>query len=76
MVCSKPCAHTRTRSSFVQVRHEEAAAFMACSYAKHTGKLGACVATSGPGGTHLLNGLYDARLDSQLVIAITGLPIS
>lgn len=58
---------------FVQVRHEEAAAFMACSYAKHTGKLGACVATSGPGGIHLLNGLYDAKLDNQPVIAITGL---
>jgi pyruvate dehydrogenase (quinone) len=58
---------------FVQVRHEEAAAFMACSWAKHTGKLGACIATSGPGGIHLLNGLYDAKLDSQPVIAITGL---
>jgi pyruvate dehydrogenase (quinone) len=58
---------------FVQVRHEEAAAFMACSWAKHTGKLGACIATSGPGGIHLLNGLYDAKLDNQPVIAITGL---
>jgi hypothetical protein len=58
---------------FVQVRHEEAAAFMACSWAKHTGKLGACIATSGPGGIHLLNGLYDAKLDTQPVIAITGL---
>ncbi|HYY68963.1 MAG TPA: thiamine pyrophosphate-dependent enzyme [Terriglobales bacterium] len=58
---------------FIQVRHEEAAAFMACSWAKHTGKLGACVATSGPGGIHLLNGLYDAKLDNQPVIAITGL---
>src|ERR687888_2093775 len=57
---------------FIQVRHEEAAAFMACSWAKHTGKLGACVATSGPGGIHLLNGLYDAKLDNQPVIAITG----
>jgi len=66
----------RTRQDqirFVQVRHEEAAAFMACSYAKHTGKLGACIATSGPGGIHLLNGLYDAKLDGQPVIAITGL---
>src|SRR5215467_2672117 len=58
---------------FVQVRHEEAAAFMACGYAKFTGKLGVCLATSGPGGIHLLNGLYDAKLDSQSVLAITGL---
>jgi pyruvate dehydrogenase (quinone) len=57
---------------FVQVRHEEAAAFMACGYAKYTGKLGVCVATSGPGGIHLLNGLYDAKLDGQPVLAITG----
>src|SRR5438128_7340213 len=58
---------------FVQVRHEEAAAFMACGYAKYTGKLGVCLATSGPGGIHLLNGLYDAKLDGQPVLAITGL---
>ncbi|HKW98278.1 MAG TPA: thiamine pyrophosphate-dependent enzyme [Bryobacteraceae bacterium] len=58
---------------FIQVRHEEAAAFMACGYAKHTGKLGCCLATSGPGGIHLLNGLYDAKLDGQPVLAITGL---
>jgi len=58
---------------FVQVRHEEAAAFMACGYAKWTGKLGVCIATSGPGGIHLLNGLYDAKLDGQPVLAITGL---
>jgi len=58
---------------FVQVRHEEAAAFAACAYAKWTGKLGVCVVTSGPGGIHLLNGLYDAKLDSQPVLAITGL---
>jgi pyruvate dehydrogenase (quinone) len=45
---------------FVQVRHEESAAFMACAYAKYTGRLGVCLATSGPGGIHLLNGLYDA----------------
>ena len=57
---------------FVQVRHEEAAAFMACAYAKWTGRLGACIATSGPGGIHLLNGLYDAKLDGQPVLAITG----
>src|SRR5207302_8551992 len=59
---------------FIQVRHEEAAAFMACAYAKFTGKLGVCVATSGPGGIHLLNGLYDAKLDKQPVLALTGLP--
>src|SRR3954453_11618310 len=59
---------------FVQVRHEEAAAFMACAYAKFTGKLGVCLATSGPGGIHLLNGLYDARADGQPVLAITGMP--
>ena len=58
---------------FVQVRHEEAAAFAACGYAKYTGKLGVCIATSGPGGIHLLNGLYDAKLDHQPVLAITGL---
>src|ERR1700750_54944 len=58
---------------FIQVRHEEAAAFMACGYAKFTDKLGVCLATSGPGGIHLLNGLYDAKLDGQPVLAITGL---
>jgi pyruvate dehydrogenase (quinone)/pyruvate oxidase len=66
----------RTRQDkirFVQVRHEEAAAFMACGYAKFTGKLGVCLATSGPGGIHLLNGLYDAKMDGQPVLAITGL---
>lgn len=57
---------------FVKVRHEESAAFMACAYAKYTGKLGVCLATSGPGGIHLLNGLYDAKLDGQPVLAITG----
>jgi pyruvate dehydrogenase (quinone) len=59
---------------FVEVRHEEAAAFMACGYAKFTGRLGVCLATSGPGGVHLLNGLYDAKLDGQPVLAITGMP--
>jgi pyruvate dehydrogenase (quinone) len=58
---------------FIQVRHEESAAFMACAYAKYTGRLGVCLATSGPGGIHLLNGLYDAKLDGQPVLAITGL---
>ncbi len=65
----------RTRQDkirFIQVRHEEAAAFMACGYAKYTGKLGVCLATSGPGGIHLLNGLYDAKMDGQPVLAITG----
>ena len=65
----------RTRQeqvSFVQVRHEEAAAFMATGYAKYTGRLGVCLATSGPGAIHLLNGLYDAKLDGAPVVAITG----
>ncbi len=57
---------------FVQVRHEESAAFAACGYAKFTGRLGVCIATSGPGGIHLLNGLYDAKCDGQPVLAITG----
>ena len=61
------------RIRFVQVRHEETAAFMACGYAKFTGKLGVCLATSGPGGIHLLNGLYDAKMDGQPVLALTGL---
>ena len=58
---------------FIHVRHEEAAAFMACGYAKFTGRLGVCLATSGSGGIHLLNGLYDAKLDRQSVLAITGM---
>ena len=65
----------RTRQKkvrFIQVRHEEAAAFMACGYAKYTGKLGVCLATSGPGGIHLMNGLYDAKMDGAPVLAITG----
>src|SRR5690349_8158925 len=59
---------------FIQVRHEEAAALAACGYAKWTGKIGCCLATSGPGGIHLLNGLYDAKLDGAPVVAVTGLP--
>lgn len=59
---------------FIQVRHEEAAAFAAVGHAKFTGRLGVCLATSGPGGLHLLNGLYDARMDGAPVLAITGLP--
>jgi pyruvate dehydrogenase (quinone) len=62
----------RDKIRFVLVRHEEAAAFAACAYAKFTGRLGVCVATSGPGGVHLLNGLYDAKFDGQPVLAITG----
>src|SRR3989440_2303009 len=57
---------------FIQVRHEEAAALAACGYAKFTGRLGVCLATSGPGGIHLLNGLYDAKCDGMPVLAITG----
>jgi pyruvate dehydrogenase (quinone) len=57
---------------FIQVRHEEMAAFMACGHAKFTGEVGVCMATSGPGAIHLLNGLYDAKLDHQPVVAIVG----
>ena len=67
----------RTRADrlrFIQVRHEESAALMACAHAKWTGRLGCCLATTGPGGIHLLNGLYDAKFDRAPVIAITGLP--
>jgi pyruvate dehydrogenase (quinone)/pyruvate oxidase len=66
----------RTRQEkirFIHVRHEESAAFMACAYAKFTGRLGVCIATSGPGGIHLLNGLYDAKMDQAPVLAITGM---
>ena len=60
------------RIRFVQTRHEELAAFMACAHAKYTGEVGVCMATSGPGAIHLLNGLYDAKLDHQPVVAIVG----
>jgi pyruvate dehydrogenase (quinone) len=60
------------RFDFIQVRHEEMAAFMACGHAKFTGEVGVCLATSGPGAIHLLNGLYDARMDHQPVVAIVG----
>ena len=63
----------KDRIRFIQVRHEEVAALAACGYAKWTGKLGVCLATSGPGGIHLLNGIYDAKLDGQPVLAITGM---
>ncbi len=62
----------RDEVAFIQVRHEESAALAACAYAKLTGKVGVCLATSGPGGIHLLNGLYDAKMDSHPVLAITG----
>src|SRR5690348_5715956 len=57
---------------FIQPRHEEMAAFMACAHAKFTGEVGCCMATSGPGAIHLLNGLYDAKLDHQPVVAVIG----
>jgi pyruvate dehydrogenase (quinone) len=60
------------RPEFIQARHEEMAAFMACAHAKFTGEVGVCMATSGPGAIHLLNGLYDAKLDHQPVVAIVG----
>src|SRR6476659_11229058 len=56
----------------IQVRHEEMAAFMACAHAKFTGEVGVCMATSGPGAIHLLNGLYDAKMDHAPVVAIVG----
>jgi pyruvate dehydrogenase (quinone) len=62
----------RERIQVVQARHEEMAAFMACAHAKFTGEVGVCLATSGPGAIHLLNGLYDAKLDHQPVVAIVG----
>jgi pyruvate dehydrogenase (quinone) len=60
------------RIRFVQARHEESAAFMACAHAKFTGEVGVCLATSGPGAIHLLNGLYDAQMDHAPVVAIVG----
>ncbi len=62
------------RIRFIQVRHEESAALMACAHSKWTGRIGCCLATTGPGGVHLLNGLYDAKFDKAAVIAVTGLP--
>ncbi|GAA4957035.1 thiamine pyrophosphate-requiring protein [Actinoplanes utahensis] len=64
------------KPAFVQARHEEAAAFMAVGHAKYTGGVGVCLSTQGPGAVHLLNGLYDARLDSQPVVAIVGQQVS
>jgi pyruvate dehydrogenase (quinone) len=62
----------KDKIEFVQTRHEEMAAFMACAHAKWTGEVGVCLATSGPGAIHLLNGLYDAKLDHAPVMAIVG----
>ena len=61
----------KDKIKFVLVRHEESAALMSCAYAKYTGKIGVCVATSGPGAIHLLNGLYDAKADNIPVVAIS-----
>ena len=65
-------ARTKGVIDFVQVRHEEMAALMACGTAKFTGEVGVCIASSGPGAVHFLNGLYDARLDHQPVLALVG----
>src|ERR1700761_1201268 len=62
----------KDRIDFIQTRHEEDAAFMACAHAKFTGEVGVCISTSGPGAIHLLNGLYDAKMDHQPVVAIVG----
>ena len=66
------CDKAEDRPRFIQARHEEMAAFMACAHAKFTGEVGVCMATSGPGAIHLLNGLYDAKMDHQPVVAIVG----
>lgn len=60
------------KADYIQVRHEEMSAFMACAHSKFTGEVGVCLATSGPGAIHLLNGLYDAKMDHQSVVAIVG----
>src|SRR5204863_8668273 len=65
-------AESKGGPQFIQARHEEMAAFMACGHAKFTGEIGVCIATSGPGAIHLLNGLYDAKVDHQPVLAIVG----
>jgi len=62
----------KDKIDFIQTRHEEMAAFMACAHAKFTGEVGVCISTSGPGAIHLLNGLYDAKMDHQPVVAIVG----
>ncbi len=68
----RDCSRADGKIEFIQVRHEEMAAFMASAYAKFTGELGVCIATSGPGASHLITGLYDARLDHMPVLAIAG----
>src|ERR1700760_2060867 len=65
-------ARAEEKVDYVQVRHEEMSAFMACAHSKFTGEVGVCLATSGPGAIHLLNGLYDAKMDHQGVLAIVG----
>jgi pyruvate dehydrogenase (quinone) len=65
-------ARAKGKIEFIQVRHEEMAAFMAAAYAKFTGELGVCLSTGGPGATHLITGLYDAKADHQPVLAIVG----
>jgi pyruvate dehydrogenase (quinone) len=65
-------ARTKDGIAFIEPRHEEAAAFMACGHAKFAGEVGVCLATSGPGAVHLVNGLYDAKADHQPVVAIVG----
>lgn len=65
-------ARTEGKVRFIQSRHEELSAFMACAHAKFTGEVGVCLATSGPGAIHLLNGLYDAAMDHQPVVALIG----
>src|SRR5207244_1170200 len=67
-----PLRKAGDKPRFIQARHEELAAFMACAHAKFTGEVGICMATSGPGAIHLLNGLYDAKMDHQPVVAIVG----
>lgn len=68
----EPLRKAQDKIKFIQVRHEEAGALAAASYAKLTGKFGVCMAIAGPGAIHLLNGLYDAKLDQAPVLAITG----
>src|SRR5207244_10906492 len=67
-----PLRKAGDKPRFIQARHEEMAAFMACAHAKFTGEVGVCAATSGPGAIHLLNGLYDAKMDHAPVVAIVG----
>src|SRR5947209_8531088 len=71
-VCWRRGRRPTTTPRFIQVRHEEMAAFQAVGYAKFSGQVGVCAATSGPGAIHLLNGLYDALLDHVPVVAIVG----